>query len=39
MGIVHAPAKVKGHRSQFVQVNYNLVGEVMIPETLDSKTE
>lgn len=38
MVIVHAPTKVNGHRSQFVQVVYNLVGEVTIPETLDSKT-
>lgn len=38
MVIVHAPTKVNGHRSQFVQVVYNLVGEVTIPETADSKT-
>ncbi len=36
--IVHAPTKVNGHRSQFVQVVYNLVGEVTIPKTPDSKT-
>lgn len=38
MVIVHAPTKVNGHRSQFVQVFYNLVDEVTIPETADSKT-
>lgn len=38
MVIVHAPTKINGKRSQFVQVVYNLVGEVTIPETLDSKT-
>ena len=38
MVIVHAPTKVNGHRAQFVQVVYNMVGEVTIPETLDSKT-
>ena len=30
--------KVNGHRSQFVRVVYNLVGEVTIPETTNSKT-
>lgn len=38
MVIVHAPTKINGHRAQFVQVVYNLVGEVTIPETLDGKT-
>jgi len=38
MVIVHAPTKINGHRSQFVQVVYNLVGEVTIPDTLNSKT-
>ncbi len=38
MVIVHAPTKVNGCRSQFVQVVYNLVGEVTIPETANSKT-
>ncbi len=38
MVIVHAPTKVNGPRSQFVQAVYNLVGKVTIPETPDSKT-
>lgn len=38
MVLVHAPTKVNGHRAQFVQVVYNLVGEVIIPEPKNSKT-
>lgn len=38
MVIVHAPVKVNGRRSQFVQVVYNLVGEVQIPEAKNEKT-
>lgn len=38
MVLVHAPAKVNGHRCQFVQVVYNLVGEVHITLTQDNRT-
>ena len=38
MVLVHAPTKVNGHRAQFVQVIYNLVGEITIPEPKNSKT-
>ena len=38
MVIVHAPSKVNGKRFQPVQIVYNLVGEITIPGTMDSKT-
>lgn len=38
MVIVHAPSKVNGRRFQAVQVVYNLVGEVTIPDTQNRET-
>lgn len=35
--IVHAPEKVDGHRTQRVQVVFNFIGEVELPEAKATK--